>query len=288
MNRISVLETGFFKLDGGAMFGVVPKTMWQKLNPPDENNLCTWAMRCLLVENGSRKILVDTGIGNKQDEKFRGHFHPHGSDSLTASLKQKGLRPEDVTDVFLTHLHFDHCGGALVREADGRIAPAFPNAVYWSNRQHFDWACRPNAREQASFLSENFVPLAEEGVLRWVEEDGQELFPGFRAHWVNGHTEAMMLPEIRTASRNVLYCADLMPSEAHLNLPYVMAYDIRPLDSLREKEHFLSRAVDEETVLFFEHSPTTECATVVRNEKGRIVAKQLGRLQDLLQPMDRE
>jgi glyoxylase-like metal-dependent hydrolase (beta-lactamase superfamily II) len=282
MNQVTVLDTGFFKLDGGAMFGVVPKTMWQKLNPPDESNLCTWAMRCLLVENGDRKILVDTGIGNKQDDKFRSHFHPHGSDSLTASLRQKGLSPEDITDVFLTHLHFDHCGGALLRDSAGRIVPAFPNATYWSNQRHFDWACKPNAREQASFLSENFVPLAEAGVLRMVEEDGQELFEGFHAHWVYGHTEAMMLPEIRTATGSLLYCADLMPSEAHLGLPYVMAYDVRPLDSLREKEHFLHRAVDEPLILFFEHSPTVECATVARNDKGRIIADRMGKLGELM------
>lgn len=264
------------------MFGVVPKTMWQKLNPPDENNLCTWAMRCLLVENGERKIIVDTGIGNKQDEKFRSHFHPHGEDSLLASLRIAGVAPSEVTDVFLTHLHFDHCGGALARDAQGQIVPVFPNAVYWTNRRHYDWACKPNPREQASFLAENFVPLEEMGLLRWVEKDGEEVFPGFRAHWVYGHTEAMMLPEIQTETHAVLYCADLIPSEAHLGLPYVMGYDLRPLDTMREKEHFLDRAVEEEMLLFFEHAPIVECARVARNEKGRVIAHAVGDLSALL------
>ncbi len=271
---ITSIETGYLKLDGGAMFGIVPKRLWSKLNPPDEQNLCTWAMRCLLVETGDRKILVDTGIGDKQDARFRSHFEPHGDASLMDSLRKKGLHPEDITDVFLTHLHFDHCGGAVKIDENGNLVPAFPNATYWSNEQHYNWAVNPNAREQASFLTENFVPLKEADVLRFIpvtKEDSIWL-PGFGIRFVYGHTEAMMLPILNDGNHTYVYCADVIPSAYHIGMPYVMAYDVRPLLTLEEKGRILKDAADFGNRLIFEHDPHTACATVVRDEarQGRI------------------
>lgn len=279
--KISVINTGFFKLDGGAMFGVVPKKMWTSLNPPDENNMCTWAMRCLLVETGNRKVLIDTGFGNKQDAKFRGHFEPHGEDSLIKSLKANGVHPKEITDVFLTHFHFDHVGGAVNKDANGKLTPAFPNATFWTNKLHYDWAYNPNPREKASFLKENFVPLLEQGKLKFIDvEEGVEFLPGFNVLFANGHTEAMMLPEITVNGKTIVYCADLLASSDHIKLPYVMAYDIRPLVTLKEKERLLTRAVEEDLLLFFEHDRVVECATVKRNERGRILAHKKGKLVD--------
>lgn len=282
--KIHVIETGLFKLDGGAMFGVVPRTMWQKLNPPDENNLCTWAMRCLLVETDNRRILIDCGMGDKQDAKFRSHFHPHGQDTLLNSLQSKGFSADDITDVFLTHLHFDHCGGALRYDASGAIVPTFQKATYWSNKKHYDWAFTPNAREAASFLKENFVPLKEQGVLQFVDlQENLELFKGFNIGFVYGHTEAMMLPQLHIGDKTIIYCADLMPSEHHIGLPYVMGYDMRPLDTMAEKEHYLNQAVEVgNTIFFYEHSPSAECATVRRREDGRLILDKAGLLQDFL------
>ncbi|HEX2617212.1 MAG TPA: MBL fold metallo-hydrolase [Flavobacteriales bacterium] len=277
------IDTGFFKLDGGAMFGVVPKPLWSKQHPPDEKNLCTWAMRCLLVRlptgqagNGDRLILIDNGIGNKQDAKFFGHYDLHGDDTLEGSLKKHGFSRADITDVFLTHLHFDHCGGSIVRQGDG-FAPAFPNATYWSNRYHWDWATKPNAREKASFLKENILPIQESGQLKFVEFDRpdatantfvKELFPGFDVLLVNGHTDAMMIPHIRHNGRTLVYMADLLPSIHHIPLPWVMAYDTRPLLTLNEKGAFLEKAAKEEYVLFLEHDPVNQCAVVEATEKG--------------------
>lgn len=282
--KLTVVPTGFFKLDGGAMFGVVPKRMWDKLNPPDENNMCTWAMRCLLVETGDRKILIDTGIGNKQDDKFRSHFSPFGADSLFGSLEKIGMDREDITDVFLTHLHFDHCGGALWKNpATGEIEPAFPNAIYWSNRVHWDWATKPNAREKASFLPENFVPLLEQGRLNWIPVDEEVTFlPGFNVRFSYGHTEAMMMPVLTIGDKKLIYCADLMPSQWHIGMPYVMAYDVRPLVTLEEKERLLASAARQGDLLFFEHDPQAECGTGKTDEKGRVVPESIGALADLL------
>lgn len=273
------LPTGFFKLDGGAMYGVVPRQLWSRKHQPDENNMCTWSMRCLLIETGERKILVDTGLGDKQDEKFRAHFEPHGSDSLLGSLDKVGLKPADITDVFLTHLHFDHVGGAVIRTDQGELVPTFPNATYWSNKKHFDWAMTPNPRERASFLKENFVPLQEHGVLKFIpvpEQQGtqpasEEWLPGITVHFVYGHTEAMMVPEIKLADRTLLYCADLLPSHYHLGLPYVMCYDIRPLVTMEEKKWLMNRAVEEKLELMFEHDPVLTSGKIAVNERGKYV-----------------
>lgn len=280
--KLTPIHTGYFKLDGGAMFGIVPKRLWAKLNPPDEQNMCTWALRALLVETGDRKILIDTGMGNKQDEKFRSHFMPFGEETLFGALEQAGVRRDNVTDVFLTHLHFDHCGGALWRnEQSGEVELSFPNAIYWSNRRHFDWAMQPNAREKASFLSENFLPLYEQNRLQFIEiEQNIEFLPGFRVRFFNGHTEAMMAPVLRAGDRTVVYCADALPSQWHIGMPYIMAYDVRPLVTLQEKEALLTEAAREEQVLFFEHDPVAECASVRLDEKGRIAPDRVGPLAD--------
>lgn len=281
--KISVIKTGLFKLDGGAMFGVVPKRMWERLNPPDEHNMCTWAMRCLLIETATQKILVDCGMGDKQDAKFRSHFEPHGSDTLSNSLTEKGLGAEDITDVFLTHLHFDHCGGAVLRNEAGELVPAFPNANYWTNQKHLDWALHPNPRERASFLKENIVPLQEAGVLRFIEEsDLQNVFENIDVKFAYGHTEAMMTLYIRTADFTLVYCADVIPSSYHVGIPYVMSYDLRPLVTMEEKTALLEEAVAKRQILFFEHDPEVECATVRKNEKGRIVLDETFSLSELM------
>ncbi len=269
------IETGFFKLDGGAMFGVVPRQLWERLNPPDEKNMCTWSMRCLLVETEGRKILIDTGIGTKQDAKFRKHFEPHGEDSLLTSLAARNLRPEDITDVFLTHLHFDHVGGAVQFDPDGKLIPTFPNAVYWSNEDHYNWAYDPNPREKASFLKENFVPLKDSGQLEFlpVKKEDFEWLPGFRVRFLYGHTHAMMIPILEVHGQTVVYCADLLPSTFHLGLPYVMSYDVRPLETLREKERLLKEALEGNYTLLFEHDPKTAAGELRLDEKGRVVLK---------------
>jgi glyoxylase-like metal-dependent hydrolase (beta-lactamase superfamily II) len=255
------------------MFGVVPKTLWQGVNPPDANNLCTWAMRCLLVEDGNRLTLIDTGIGDKQDARFFGHYDLHGSDSLDKSLQQCGFTRKDITDVFLTHLHFDHCGGAIQWNAarTGYI-PAFPQARFWSNRRHWEWATQPNPREKASFLKENILPLQESGQLNWIDlpdTDGIVDTPlGFQVLSVSGHTEAQMLPVLNYKGKRVVFMADLLPSAGHVPLPWVMAYDTRPLLTMTEKQAFLQWAATEELHLFLEHDPVNELCTVQHTEKG--------------------
>jgi glyoxylase-like metal-dependent hydrolase (beta-lactamase superfamily II) len=266
--KLHTIETGFFKLDGGAMFGVVPKTIWQKSNPADSNNLCTWAMRCLLIEDGDRLILIDNGIGNKQDDKFFGHYHLHGDVSLDKSLAKLGFNRADITDVFLTHLHFDHCGGSIERIGD-KLLPAFKNAFYWSNKQHWDWAIHPNDREKASFLKENILPIQESGQLRFVEtKDGVVFHENINIRFAFGHTDAMMLPQIQYKNQTIIYMADLLPSTGHIPLPYVMAYDMFPLQTLKEKKDFLTEAATHNYILFLEHDPFNECCTVHETEKG--------------------
>lgn len=279
--KLYTINTGHFKLDGGAMFGVVPKSIWNKLNPADENNMCSWAMRCLLVEDGKRLTLVDTGIGNKQDDKFFGYYYLHGNDDLDRSLSKYGFSRNDITDVFLTHLHFDHCGGAIKRE-DGKLVPAFPNATFWSNSRHWQWATEPNAREKASFLKENILPLQESGQLKFVDDNSTNAdLPGdLKVRMVFGHTEAMMLPQVSYKGREILYMADLIPSAAHIPIPYVMAYDMFPLTTLNEKTSFLTEAVQNDYVLYFEHDRETECCTLQQTEKG-IRVKDTFKLDEL-------
>lgn len=250
------------------MFGVVPKVLWNKLNPADDNNLCTWAMRLLLIEEGNRLILIDTGIGDKQDEKFFSHYYLHGGNTLEKSLAAKGFHRDDITDVLLTHLHFDHCGGAVKRDGE-RLIPAFKNATFWSNADHWKWATEPNPREKASFLKENILPISESGQLKFLETaEGTALTDHISMRFVNGHTNAMMLPQIRIGGRTLVYVADLLPSVHHFPMPWVMAYDMFPLTTMEEKSTFLSEAADEGYVLFFEHDAVTECCTVKRTEKG--------------------
>lgn len=250
------------------MFGVVPKSIWQKTNPADENNLCTWAMRCLLVEDGSRRILIDTGIGNKQDEKFLGHYHLHGNDTLEKSLAAIGFTKDDITDVFLTHLHFDHCGGAIEKFGD-ELVPTFKNAVYWTNQQHWEWATNPNPREKASFLKENILPIQQSGQLRFIpSQNGVVFHENFTIRFAYGHTDAMMLPILYYKGRTIVYMADLLPSVGHIPLPYVMAYDMFPLETLKEKKAFLEEAAANEYILYLEHDPAIECCTVQLTERG--------------------
>lgn len=288
--KVHTIDTGFFKLDGGAMFGVVPKTMWNKLNPADENNLCSWAMRCMLIEEDNRLILIDNGIGNKQDAKFLGHYHLHGNNSLDSSLASLGFHKDDITDILLTHLHFDHCGGSIIREND-KLLPAFKNATYWSNQNHWQWATQPNDREKASFLKENILPIQESGQLRFIdtpetisEQTGvlpQVSFTeNISLRFVNGHTSMMMLPQIRYKENTIVFMADLLPSVAHIPIPYVMAYDMFPLTTLNEKKSFLSEALSNNYILFFEHDPVNECCSLQQTEKG-IRQKDTFRLHEL-------
>lgn len=280
--KIHTINTGLFKLDGGAMFGVVPKSLWNKANPADEHNMCTWAMRCLFIEHGNHRILIDTGIGDKQDEKFFSRYFLHGEDTLLGSLAALGFGPEDITDVFLTHLHFDHCGGAVRKESDGTLVPVFPKALYWSNQAHWASAISPNDREKASFLKENMLPLNQHGLLRFVDvTEGAEWLDDIRIRYVSGHTDSMMLPQIRYNGRTILYCADLLPSMHHISMPWVMAYDMRPLETMQEKKRLLREAVANDWVLFFEHDPVNECCTLEETDKG-IRVKEVFSLQEFL------
>ena len=263
--KIYPIETGNFKLDGGAMFGVVPKSLWSRTNPADENNLCTWAMRCMLIEDGERLILIDNGIGEKQSEKFFSHYYLHGSATLEDSITKLGFGLDEITDVFLTHLHFDHCGGGIKWNRDKtKFKATFKNANYWTNRKHWKWATEPNAREKASFLKENLMPMQELGQLKFVE-DG---FDAFEIFYANGHTDAQMIPLIDYQGKKLAFMADLLPSAGHVPLPYVMGYDTRPLLTLDEKKLFLGRCADEEIFMFMEHDATNEIITVQNTEKG--------------------
>jgi len=275
--QLKVINSGYFKLDGGAMFGVVPQSMWKKLNPPDANNMCSWAMRCLLVQDGNRIMLIDNGMGKKQSEKFFGYYFLHGDDSLEKSMQQASVSAKDITDMFLTHLHFDHCGGGIRQEGE-KLVTTFPNATYWSNEAHWAWATVPNAREKASFLKENILPMKESEQLKWVSSS--KFSENIDILFVDGHTEKMMLPLISYKGRKILYCADLFPSAGHIPLPYVMAYDVRPLLTLQEKERILRQAVAEDWVLFFEHDPVNECCSLQQTEAG-IKAKDFFKLSEL-------
>lgn len=271
--KLYPIECGNFKLDGGAMFGVVPKSIWSRTNPADNNNMIDLATRCLLIEDGNRLILIDTGMGNKQSEKFFGYYYMFGDFSLESSLKKYGFSKDDITDVFMTHLHFDHCGGSVNWNKDktGYI-PAFKNATYWTNKNHWEWATNPNAREKASFLSENILPMQEAGQLKFITrkdnlfQTSSEL--DFGIFFADGHTEKQMLPMIRYNQKTIVFVADLLPTVGHIPLPYVMGYDTRPLLTLQEKELFLNKAADENYYLFLEHDAHNKIITVQHTEKG--------------------
>jgi glyoxylase-like metal-dependent hydrolase (beta-lactamase superfamily II) len=282
--KLHVIHTGNFKLDGGAMFGVVPKSIWQRTNPADSNNMCTWSMRLLLIENGNRLMLIDAGMGEKQDEKFYGYYYLEGTKTLEKALNEKGFSCTDVTDVFLTHLHFDHCGGAVKWNKDKTgYVPTFPNATYWCNARHWKWATEPNAREKASFLKENIFPLKESGQLKMIdrtEDYMTNVFPNVDVLFVDGHTDSMMIPHIHYKKYIIAYMADLLPSVGHIPLAYVMGYDTRPLITMTEKAKFLNDAVHKKYVLYFEHDSVNECSTLQATEKGARLDKTL-KLEEL-------
>ena len=264
--RLHAIETGHFKLDGGAMFGVVPKTLWERTNPADEMNRIKMAARSLLIEDGNRLILIDTGMGNKQSEKFFSHYALWGDFNLDSSLKEKGFHRDDITDVVFTHLHFDHCGGAIVRNKKGFYEPAFKNARFWSHKDHWQWAIEPNVREAASFLPENILPIEESGQLNFVQNAKKEL--GFDVLLMDGHTEKQLLPMLQYKGKTIVFAADLIPTIGHLPIPYVMGYDTRPLLTLSEKKRFLATAVDQDYLLFLEHDAENQLISLKNTEKG--------------------
>jgi glyoxylase-like metal-dependent hydrolase (beta-lactamase superfamily II) len=278
--KLFAINTGYFKLDGGAMFGVVPKSIWTKLNASDENNMCNWAMRCMLVEDEGRLILIDNGMGYKQNEKFFSYYYLNGDDSLEKSLAKHGFSKDDITDIFLTHLHFDHCGGSIERSGE-KLIPAFKKAIYWSNEKHWEWAIHPNDREKASFLKENILPIKESGQLKFIEpKEGIEFAKNIKVRFVSGHTESMMLPQIQYKGKTIIYMADLLPSVAHIPVPYIMAYDTRPLKTLIEKKEFITEAHQNNYILFFEHDPRVECCNLQLTERG-VRSKETFKLEDV-------
>jgi len=257
-----------FKLDGGAMFGVVPKILWQKKYPCDENNYCNWALRSLLFDNGKQRIMVDNGYGDKQDEKFFSFVHLHGGFGLEGALEKYGYKPEDITDMVISHLHYDHCGGGIKNNSTGTgFEMVFPNATYWVSKQQWEWALNPNKREAASYLEENILPMQESGQLKFIE-DNIELYPGFNVRLYDGHTAGQIIPFISYQDKTVVYMADLIPSSAHVNLAWNMSYDVQPLITLKEKEQFLEEAYENDYILFFEHDAYNECCTIEKTKKG--------------------
>lgn len=284
---LHTINTELFKLDGGAMFGVVPKSIWQKLNPPDVLNMCTWAMRCMLIEDGKTLTLIDTGIGNKQSEKFFGHYHLDKTNTLEKSINALGYTKNDITTVILTHLHFDHCGGA-VEIVNEKLKPTFINATYYTNANHWQWAIQPNDREKASFLADNILPLQAAGQLQYIDISAYEnigttiaFTKGVQVKIANGHTRSMMLPVITYKGYTIVYMADLLPSAAHIPLPYIMAYDMFPMQTLLEKKQFLQLAADHNYLLYFEHDPVHELCSVHYNDKGQVVVKDYYKLSEL-------
>ncbi len=282
--KIYPINAGNFKLDGGAMFGVVPKTIWQKTNPADTNNLIDIAARCMLIEDGNRLILVDTGMGSKQSEKFFSYYSLWGDHTLEKSLKIAGFSHNDITDVFMTHLHFDHCGGCVNRNGE-KLEIAFKNAIYWSNENHWNWATNPNSREKASFLIENILPIQESGQLQFVERKNDESYKsnselGFDILFVDGHTEKQMIPHIKYKSKTIVFCADLLATAGHVPVPYVMGYDTRPLLTLNEKTIFMNNAANNEFLLWLEHDAHNEIITVDNTEKG-VRYKETLKIEDL-------
>lgn len=277
--KLYTIDTGYFKLDGGAMFGVVPKTMWQKLNPPDENNMCTWSMRCLLVEDENRLVLIDAGMGDFIDDTYKKRYQPFGDATLETSLANHGFSPTDITDVFLTHLHFDHCIGALKNDGNGKPTLRFPNATHWSSYTQWKSAMNPNPREKASYVKEYLQAIADSKKLKFIENEELGM-KNIEIEFVFGHTESMMICHIYKDKQTVSYIADLIPSHHHLRLPYIMAYDIRPMDTLQEKTIFLEKALENNHILFFEHDKDIECCTLKRTEKG-IEVDRLMKLEEI-------
>ena len=278
--KIYPIQTGNFKLDGGAMFGVVPKVIWQKTNPADSNNMIDMGMRSLLIEDGQRLILIDTGMGNKQSDKFFGYYYQFGNFSLDTSLATYGFHRDDITDVFLTHLHFDHCGGSIQWNKDKTgYEPAFKNANFWSNQEHWNWAVSPNPREKASFLKENILPIQESGQLRFITENPFQQV-GFDVLKMDGHTEKQMLPKISYQGKTIVFMADLLPTIGHIPVPYVMGYDTRPLLTIKEKESFLTEAADNQYFLFLEHDAYSELCTVQHTSRG-VRLKETHKFKDI-------
>jgi glyoxylase-like metal-dependent hydrolase (beta-lactamase superfamily II) len=278
--RIYPIQTGNFKLDGGAMFGVVPKSIWQKTNPADSNNMIEMGMRSMLIEDGNKLILIDTGMGNKQSDKFFGYYYQYGDYSLDTSLASYGFHRDDITDVFLTHLHFDHCGGSIQwNKNQTGYEPAFKNAKFWSNQEHWDWATHPNPREKASFLQENILPIQESGQLNFISEKSFKQV-GFDVLKMDGHTEKQMLPKVFYQGKTIIFMADLLPTIGHIPVPYVMGYDTRPLLTIKEKEAFLSEAADNEYFLFLEHDAYSEICTVQQTNKG-VRLKETHKFKDI-------
>ncbi len=279
--QLYTIDTGYFKLDGGAMFGVVPKVLWSKTNPPDSNNLCTWAMRSLLIEDDDKLILIDNGIGDKQDQNFLKHYYLHGDDNLHSSLAKYGFHADDITDVFLTHLHFDHCGGSVKWNNDRtKFEMTFKNANYWSNKNHWNWAITPNRREKASFLKENIFPIQQSGQLKFIESE-KNIFNNFNVLFVSGHTDNQMIPHIKYKNKTIVFAADLLPSTGHIPLPYVMGYDTKPLLTLSEKEAFLNRAAENDYIIFLQHDNYNECCRV-KNIDGKVVLRDTFKLNEVL------
>jgi glyoxylase-like metal-dependent hydrolase (beta-lactamase superfamily II) len=266
--KLYSIPTGNLMLDGGAMFGVVPKSLWSKVYPVDQNNLCNWAMRCLLVETDDRLILIDNGIGDKQDDKFLRHYYLNGDDSLLGSIRKLGFEPEDITDMFITHLHFDHAGGGVQWNRDrSGFELTFPNARYWVSEAHWNSAMQPNPREKASYLQENLMPMLESGHLNFIKEEGL-LFPGLEVRLFHGHTEAQAIPLIHHPKGTLVFLADLIPASVHLPLSWVIGYDVRPLDAMLEKDAFLKEALEKDYLLFFEHDLYVEACNLKMTEKG--------------------
>jgi len=277
MNETKVfpIHISNFKLDGGAMFGVVPKSIWERYYPSDEENLCNWALRALLVDNGNQRILIDNGCGDKQDEKFYSFLQLNGGDGLEGGLKIHGYIPEDITDMVLTHLHFDHCGGGIKRGKTGNgFELTFPNATYWVSRRQWEWAMNPNKREKDSYLEENLLPMMDSGRLKFIEEEG-ELFPGFEVRIFNGHTEGQVIPIVSYKDKKLVYSADLVPSTVHIPAHYNMSFDVRPLISMKEKEKFMQEAYENGYILFFEHDLYHECCTLEQTKRGIRAGKTL-------------
>ena len=279
---LHTIDAGYFKLDGGAMFGVVPKTFWNKLNPSDEHNLCSWAMRCLLIEDGKQLILVDTGMGNKQDAKWQGYYFRHGEGDLVKSIRAKGYSENDVTDVILSHLHFDHCGGAVKWNSNKTtFEMTFPYARYWSHSAHFQSALNPNPRERATFFKDNILPIQQAGQLFFVDKVLEKPFRNIDFLLADGHTEKMLMPKISYQNKEILFIADTIPSHAHVPVAYVMGYDINPLITMQEKEELLRQASENEWIIFFDHDPIYDCSTIQKTEKGFIL-KEKGSLETFL------